>query len=145
MKELKEWDIIRVLSERFIERDDIFRARIDRVWYHDAMFEDDYDGVVYTVTVNCKEYCRYQMNEDLEYRWLVPRYEDDHDTELFHKHDKGFINKDEAIKFMREHLKEKVSTKIELAKAELKTWKNYDKNMEDMINIKVEAAEEKNF
>ena len=73
MDELKEWDIIRVLSERFIKRDDIFREKIDRVWYHDAMFEDDYDGVVYTVTVNCSEYCRYQMNEDLEYRWLVPR------------------------------------------------------------------------
>lgn len=143
MEELKEWDIIWVLSKRFIEWDDIFRAKIDRVWYHDAMFEDDYDGVVYNVTVNCSEYCRYRMNENLEYMCCDSRYEEQQDTELFHKHDKGFINKDEAIKFMKEHLKEKVNTQIRLSEAELKQWKDYDKNMEDMIDKKVKAAEEK--
>lgn len=143
--ELEVWDIIRVLSRRFIEYDEIFKARVINVKYEQAFDEWDYEWIVYTVQVNCKEWCIYDMDEDFRYLRCNEIYKEVHQTDIYHDRDKWFINEQEAIDILKEKKKDNIENGIQRATLELEHLNKALNNFDENIQRQIKEAEDNEF
>lgn len=143
--ELETWDIIWVLSRRFIEYDEIFRARVINVKYEQALDEWDYEWIVYLVQLNCTENCVYEMDEDLKFLRCTDLAEQVHSTELYHSHDKGFIDEWEATRILKDSIKNNLTNNIERTKRELDRLNKMIDEYDDRMYKKIKSAKDTPF